>query len=402
MVRRPVSWVLLVAAVVVVALVLDAVGMPSPTLFAALLVGIAVALRAPDAFKLPGQVFTGAQAVTGVTLGAYLQSSSLTTIADSWLPVALVSIATLLLSLGAGVVLSRVTELDPATAALGSIAGGASGIVGMSDELGGDDRLVAFMQYLRVLVVVLLTPAVAALTGGHAAGGAPAEPAFGDVEGWVLTAAIAPVGVHLGRRAHLPSLIGPMIIAGALTLAGAGFTVPPALRETAFGLIGLMVGLRFTVATLRQVGRLVIPVLISLAALLVACFGLAVVLHLTTDVSLRDAYFATTPGGLYAVLAIAVGTGADTTFILAVQALRVFVMILLAPLAVRAVVRPGRRRPMSETPITPDDPDIPDEPPPAEDGSPEADDQPLGPPAELDPEEAPLPGLPRREPPAAD
>jgi uncharacterized protein len=397
-----VSWGLLVAAVVLVALALDAVGMPSPTLFAALLVGVAAALAKPDAFELPRHVFTGAQAVTGVTLGAYLQSSSLTAIADSWLPVTLVSLATLLLSLAAGVVLSRTTELDPATAALGSIAGGASGIVGMSDELGGDDRLVAFMQYLRVLVVVVLTPAVAALTGGHGGGGAPSGPAFGDLEGWLLTLAIAPVGVFLGRTVKLPSLIGPMIIAGALTLAGAGFTVPPALREVAFGLIGLMVGLRFTMATLRQVGRLVFPVLIALIALLVACFGLAVILHLTADVSLRDAYFATTPGGLYAVLAIAVGSGADTTFILAVQALRVFVMILLAPLAVRAVVRPGRGRSMSETPITPDDPDIPDEPPPAEDGSPETDDQPLGPPAGLDPEDAPLPGLPRKEPPAAD
>ena len=38
---------------------------------------------------------------------------------------------------------------------------------------------------------------------------------------------------------------------------------------------------------------------------------------------------------------------------------------------------------MTETPITPDDPDIPDEPPPPEDGTPEVDDQPLGPPAEL-------------------
>ena len=51
---------------------------------------------------------------------------------------------------------------------------------------------------------------------------------------------------------------------------------------------------------------------------------------------------------------------------------------------------------MSETPITPDDPDIPDEPPPAEDGEPETDDQPLGPPAELDPEDAPLPGVPEK------
>ena len=62
----------------------------------------------------------------------------------------------------------------------------------------------------------------------------------------------------------------------------------------------------------------------------------------------------------------------------------------------------GRGRVMSETPITPEDPDIPDEPPPAEDGSPELDDQPLGPPAEMPEEDAPLPGLPEREPPAAD
>ena len=57
---------------------------------------------------------------------------------------------------------------------------------------------------------------------------------------------------------------------------------------------------------------------------------------------------------------------------------------------------------MLETSITPDDPDIPDEPPPAEDGTPEVEDQPLGPPAELDPEKAPLPGIPENEPPAAD
>ena len=54
---------------------------------------------------------------------------------------------------------------------------------------------------------------------------------------------------------------------------------------------------------------------------------------------------------------------------------------------------------MKETPITAEDPDIPDEPPPAEDGSPETDDQPMGPPAEMVEEgEAPLPGIPENEP----
>jgi hypothetical protein len=54
---------------------------------------------------------------------------------------------------------------------------------------------------------------------------------------------------------------------------------------------------------------------------------------------------------------------------------------------------------MSETPISPEDPDIPDSPPPPGAGEPEIDDQPLGVPEDLDPDDAPLPGLPESEPP---
>ena len=57
---------------------------------------------------------------------------------------------------------------------------------------------------------------------------------------------------------------------------------------------------------------------------------------------------------------------------------------------------------MSETPITPDEPDIPAEQPDPDAVEPEVDDQPLGPPAELDEDDAPLPGLPENEAPAAD
>jgi len=44
-----------------------------------------------------------------------------------------------------------------------------------------------------------------------------------------------------------------------------------------------------------------------------------------------DGYLATTPGGLFAVLATAVGSGADTTLVLAVQVLRLVVMLAVAP-----------------------------------------------------------------------
>jgi uncharacterized protein len=91
--------------------------------------------------------------------------------------------------------------------------------------------------------------------------------------------------------------------------------------------------------TVRLLGRLLGPVLLSILGLLVACFGLAVLLDLATSATLLDAYLATTPGGLFAVLAVAFGGGANTTFILAVQGLRLLVMVMLAPLIVRRLTR---------------------------------------------------------------
>ena len=55
-----------------------------------------------------------------------------------------------------------------------------------------------------------------------------------------------------------------------------------------------------------------------------------------------------------------------------------------------------------ETPITPEEPEIPAEPPDPDAIEPEVDDQPLGPPADLDEDESPLPGLPESEPPASE
>jgi hypothetical protein len=55
-----------------------------------------------------------------------------------------------------------------------------------------------------------------------------------------------------------------------------------------------------------------------------------------------------------------------------------------------------------ETPITPEDPEVPSEPPDRDAVEPEVDDQPLGPPADADDDDAPLPGLPESEPPASE
>jgi len=338
-------WIGLAVATAVAAVAFDRIGLPSASLFAALLVGVAAAFLPARMPEVPAGTFRAAQAITGVSLGVYVQSSSLSAVAHAWLPVVIVSAGTLALSLMGGWVLVRTRGLDPATAALGMVAGGASGIVGMAHELGADDRLVAVMQYLRVLVVVVLTPVLVALAFGHPHGGGSAStpasaPLLGSVHDWLLMGAALAVGAAFAAVTRLPagSLLGPMIVAAVLAVTIGDFQVPAIVREPAFAAIGLQVGLRFTPQLLRRAGRLLVPSLLCILGLLVACFGLALILVATTDASLLDAYLATTPGGLYAVLAAAFGTGADTTFVIAVQTLRLFVMVLLAPLVVRRLV----------------------------------------------------------------
>jgi uncharacterized protein len=319
-------------------------GLPSSYLFAALLVGLAVALALPERAGVPHFAFAAAQAVTGVALGASMRSSSLTAVAHDWLAVTLVSAATLAISLAAGQLLARFTFVDAPTGALGMVAGGASGIVAMADELGADGRLVAFMQYLRVLVVVLLTPLlITILFPGHHGGHVASQPTLGDPKGWLMSIGVSAAGWLLASRLRFTAgtLLVPMVGAAVVVLAvpHAEFDVPPLLQQTAFALIGVQVGLRFTAETVRSLGRLLLPVLGCILFLLVASFGLAVLLELTTSVTLLDAYLATTPGGLFAVIAVAFGADANTTFILAVQGLRILVMVLLAPMAVRFLTR---------------------------------------------------------------
>jgi membrane AbrB-like protein len=211
----------------------------------------------------------------------------------------------------------------------------------MARELGADERMVAVLQYLRVLLIVVLMPLVA--TGVYGATPGSGGAAGSDGPGWpvglALTVACGLVGVVAGRLARLPvaALLGPMVAAAVVDMTGLtpGVEVPGLLQSAAFLVIGLQVGVSFTRESLATIGRALPVALAVIGALILASAGLGAALAAATGASALDGYLATTPGGLYAVLATATDSGADTTFVLAVQVLRLFVMLLSAPLVAR-------------------------------------------------------------------
>jgi membrane AbrB-like protein len=339
-----------VAVAVAVTAAFTALGLPSPALFGGLLAGLIRALVPRRRVEVPDAATTAGQAVVGVSMGALVDPETLRAVAVNCLPVLLVTVATLVLSLAAGLVLRLQRGISPVTGAFSMMAGGASGIIAMARDLGADERTVAVIQYLRVLLIVALMPVTATVVYGASSAGGSSVDGGGPSDwpvGLLFTVGCSVVGLVIGRLIRLPvaALLGPMVAAAVVDISGVGpgVEVPGLAESAAFLVIGLQVGVSFTPESLRIIGRALPLALTTLTVLVVACAGLGAVLAATTGVSALDGYLATTPGGLYAVLATASDTGADTTFVLAVQVLRLFVMLLSAPLVAR-VLR-GRGRP---------------------------------------------------------
>lgn len=367
--RRILRWVLLAAVTVAVTAPLTLLGVPSAALFAALVVGIVLALLAAGPAGVPRRLGVAAQGVLGVYIGTMVHEDALAALGGDWPIVVGIAVATLALSVVAGALLGLHRDVTPLTGSLALVAGGASGLVAIARELGGDVRVVAVVQYLRVALVTASMPVVVTLIY-HAdksrpdAATAPTDQAsWSDVAAgaapWYLSIAMVIVlvliGGTVGKLIRLPGagLLGPLALTVALEVSGLSFglSVPVLLVQAGYLLIGWQAGLAFTRDALRTVGRLLPAAIGLIVVLTVATAGLGVLLSRVTGLSLLEGYLATSPGGVYAVLATAVETGSNVTFIIAAQVVRILLMLFAAPLLARAVVwvsRRGQRRAITE------------------------------------------------------
>jgi len=330
------SWLVVLVVTVAASAGFAAAGLPSPVLFGALLGGMLHALTACRELDLPPLLFRLGQALIGAVIGGLVRLPTLSRLAADWPSVLLVTAGTLAISVGAGRLLAVRGDVSVATGAFSLIAGGASGVVALARDLGADERVVTVVQYLRVLIVLLAMPVVATLlfhprTGaGHLSTG-PTR--------WAPDLLFVAVSVVLGLvvqrfiTAPATALLAPMLVAMVVSATGVlgQVSVPTPLEDLGYALIGVRVGLRFSRASLRSIARLLPLSVLLIVLVIVACALLGVLLSAVTGVDRLTAYLATTPGGLFAVLAIAAGSGSDVTYVLALQVIRVFTMLLFVP-----------------------------------------------------------------------
>ena len=313
---------------------LSTLQVPSGWLIAALVSAGAVAMLTGRQLTPAPVVLRPAQGCIGVLAITPLAAVATSAMAGYLGVSAVCSGATLVICLLCALVLFRVTKtMSPATALLSTLAGGASGISTMAPEMRVDHRYVALSQYLRLMVVTLTLPFVLELAGPGSAGPHGGQGAVSMIVTVVSAAVIFGAGyAALRMKWPAPFLLAPMLVGLLLEVASQGHLVlglPPVVNTAAYLVIGWQAGGSFTRSAMRQFIRLMPLTCMFIGAAIAACLGLAIMVSAWTGLPFSQAYLATTPGGIYAVLATAMDSGAGP-IVVTMQVFRMLVMVLCA------------------------------------------------------------------------
>lgn len=357
MIHRVAIWLRLrtaalgvVASGAVAASVLWLINAPVPFLTGGLLGAWICAVMARRTVDTPAPVDAAIQGAIGGIVGLSFESDALRNIANAGLPMVIVIAASIALSVACGLLLV-IGGVSKRTAVFASVAGGASGIVPLARDLGGDDRVVGALQYLRVALIVLFLPAAIQLfpdgDGSKAVLSEQGPTLLEQGLGIGFVVCLVAASLLYGRFgwSGVPVVLIGLVVGWALSASSYGtqIEVPGWLESGVLLLMGVSIGARFTAELSGQLLRLMPLGFLVITLVLAVCAGLGLLLSWWTERPLIDGYLATTPGGLPAVLAAGAATEADTTFVSSAQVLRLLLVLLGGPIFVRGLLARRRR-----------------------------------------------------------
>jgi membrane AbrB-like protein len=334
-------WLTLLALSAPLAVLFTWVHMPAGVLLACMLASIWIATRGAE-LAVPKTLFGWGQGLLGCLMAHSLQPdklgvNGLGAVVAHW-PVFIVATVLLIVASAALGWLLMVYKVMPGTTAVWGMApGAASAMVVMAESYGADVRLVAFMQYTRVVLVTAVAALVARAAGGHLAVDANqvAWLAVPYPSHLAATVALVLAGTWAAQRFALPggAMVIPLVVGSVLQVMGLHIELPPALLLLAYAAIGCSVGLRFTPDILQHALRALPKVLGAILVLMGVGLLIAVGLMVFTGLDPLSAYLATSPGGADSMAVIAATSAVETSFVMAMQLAR-FLMVLLAGPAV--------------------------------------------------------------------
>lgn len=281
----------------------------------------------------------GMRTILGVAVGATFTTTLLASMVGMWPTLLMIPVMTSCIGIVGVVYFQRLWGFDFATSYYSAMPGGLQDMLVFGEEAGGDVRALSLIHATRVMVIVVVLPFLLTWVWGADLTNPPGQPAgtisymqlalmaFCGIAGWQLAKKVGMFGA---------SILGPLLLAAMLTLAGVLEHRPPAEAIWAAQFfIGMGVGCQYSGVTMREVRKYVISALGFCVILLLLTVLFAEIIHLAELAPPMETILAFAPGGQAELTVLAIIVGADMAFVVAHHVLRIFVVILGAPLFAR-------------------------------------------------------------------
>nr|WP_256372972.1 AbrB family transcriptional regulator [Pseudoruegeria sp. HB172150] len=284
--------------------------------------------------RMPVILHRMAQGIAGCLIARYMSPEIMAGILEHWAAVTAFVALTFLISCLVGWTLGRLAHFDEEVTIWGFLPGMAGTMIAMAHERGLDSRIVAFIQILRVVAVILGVSMLSRVIS------ADAPAALGDsgpvtTIGLILTPVFCLIAVLSGRYlTFIPAgaTLVPLLLASVLHFAGLPAPALPAwLLPFSYLILGCQVGLRFTPSMVRSIAQSFFLILGGIVALLFMCGLSGALLAEIVGESLITGILATVPGSVETVALIAVNTHANLSFVMTLQVVRLFAVVLAGP-----------------------------------------------------------------------
>ncbi|TVY07621.1 AbrB family transcriptional regulator [Paenibacillus cremeus] len=295
----------------------------------------------------------GGLVLLGYSMGLAFTADSAMQIVTQLPSMLLATVLTVSFSIASAFVISRQSGISLSSGIIGSIPGGLSQMVVLSEEIeGADQTVVAFMQTIRLLSVIFVVPFLAVHGLAHpdataalpqAAAAATAHPmpwwAIPIVAAFVLAAAWLAVRLKLPT----PWFLGPILASALLTIGGwPPPHLPTPLILAAQWSLGIFLGLGIKFSALAGWRRLLPYSLAGGIAIVAFSLALSYGLSLVQPISIVTGFLSTSPGGMTEMGVTATAVQADVSMVVAYQMFRILFILFVVPYVLRWGLR-GRR-----------------------------------------------------------
>lgn len=301
-----------------------------------------------DLAVMPVQAKVTAQCLAGAFIACSVSREDLKNLPKLWRPLLVLLASLLAVNLLTGLLIWRISPLDPLTAMLSCVPGGMSDTPIIAADMGADAGKVAILQFVRMSAGIGVFPSLILLITKDPPGPAvspegPARPAAaGGQHGaaaFPLTLAAAFLCGIAGKLSGIPAgtLVFSMFGVIALKLLTGKAWLPMWAKRLAQVLSGAYIGCGISRRDLLELRYLLLPAVLILAGYFLNSLLTGQLLHRLFGYSRKTAMLIATPAGASDMALISSDLGVTDKTVIELQIIRMVVVISVFPQIIAAI-----------------------------------------------------------------